>query len=134
LAHFTVKEYLIAVHANFSEGDSSSLIAESCLAYLLQFTVHGRLNDGSIDNFQLAGYAAQYWIDHARDAEQSNRESVVMRKWMEDLFQPNGATFVTWIQLWNPEVPWRSTDFNRMPAASPLIMHHILVCSTKFKD
>jgi len=68
-----VKEYFIAVHANFSEKDSSCLIAESCLGYLLQFTAHDSLNDENINNFQLASYAATYWTDHARDAEQVTR-------------------------------------------------------------
>jgi hypothetical protein len=80
LVHFTVKEYLIAVHANFSEGDSGCLIAESCLGYLLQFTTHGSLNHENINNFQLACYAAMHWVDHARDAVQRDRKSGVMKK------------------------------------------------------
>jgi ankyrin repeat protein len=115
-----VKEYLTAVHANFSEGDSSCLIAESCLGYLLQFTAHESLNHENINNFQLAHYAAKYWVDHANDAEQSDRKSGVMKKLTEDLFMPNGATFAVWIQLWNPERPWEEVDFRRRPATSPL--------------
>ncbi|KAF8229310.1 hypothetical protein L208DRAFT_187590 [Tricholoma matsutake] len=127
LAHFTVKEYLIAVQAKFSEGDASCLIAESCLGYLLQFTARGTLNHKNINNFQPAYYAAKHWVDHARDAERGDRESAVMRTLMEDLFEPNGAPFVTWIQLWNPGSPGRQM-------LSHYIMHHCLVCSIKFKD
>ncbi|KAF8218600.1 hypothetical protein L208DRAFT_1482283, partial [Tricholoma matsutake] len=118
LAHFTVKEYLVTVQAKFSEEDASCLIAESCLGYLLQFTAHGSLNYVNIHNFQLAGYAAKYWVQHARDAEQ--RKSGMMNKLIGDLFQPDGATFVTWIQLWDPENPWSRADFERRPGGSPL--------------
>jgi hypothetical protein len=113
-----VKEYLIAVHANFSEGDCSCLIAESCLGYLLQFTAHESLSDENINNFQLAHYAAMYWVYHARDAEQSDRKSEVMEKLIENLFMPNGATFVTWLQLWDPDNPGKQSDFGRRPATS----------------
>jgi ankyrin repeat protein len=120
LAHFTVKEYLVAVHAKFSEGDADCLIAESCLGYLLQFTTHESLNSRNSHGFQLAGYAAMYWVQHVRNAEQHDRKSGIMKKLMGELFQPDGATFVTWIQLWDPENPWRETDFERRPRSSPL--------------
>ena len=120
-----MKEYLIAV-AKFSEGDSSCLIAESCLGYLSQFTTHGSLNQKNVNNFQLAFYAARYWVDHARDAEQSDKKSGVMKKLVEDIFVPNGATFVTWIQLWDADSWWSRTDFAKRPAASPLYYASLL--------
>ena len=114
-----MKEYLISL-AKFSEGDSSCLIAESCLGYLSQFTTPGSLNNENMNNFQLAGYAARYWVDHARDAEQSDKKSKVIEELTEELFNINGAIFVTWIQLWDPESWLQWTDFARRPTASPL--------------
>jgi hypothetical protein len=67
-----VKEYLISAHASFMEVDASSLIAESCLRYLLEFTEPGSLNDKNIHEFQLATYAATHWIQHMQDVEQRN--------------------------------------------------------------
>jgi Ankyrin repeats (3 copies) len=115
-----VKEYLLGSEAKFDEGNASCLIAESCLGYLLQFTALGSLNKQNIGHFNLAQYAAQCWIYHARDAEKSDRQSVVMRKLIDDLLNSGGATFVTWIQLWDPDMPWRGVTFAIMPNASSL--------------
>ena len=87
----------MAEPARFSEGDASCLISESCLGYLLQFTAHGSLNDGNIHNFQLAHYAAKYWIEHARNAERCGRKSRMMENLMGDLFQSEKAIFATWM-------------------------------------
>ena len=119
LAHFTVKEYLIIAHANFNEYESSCLIAESCLGYLLQFNTPGSLNDRNIHNFKVAKYAAQYWVQHARDAEQKDRQTEVMKKMMGDIVEYE-ASFVTWVQLSDPQGHWEGTDFSRKPGATPL--------------
>jgi hypothetical protein len=127
LAHFTVKEYLVTVQAKFSEGGASCLITESCLGYLLQFSAHGSLNRRNMHKFQLAHYAAVYWVEHTRDAEQRDMESEMMRKLTGELFQPDGATFVTWIQLWDPEEPWEGIDFDRRPKdLDPLYLGSLL--------
>jgi hypothetical protein len=119
LAHFTVKEYLIAAHANFKEVDASSFITESCLGYLLQFTVPGHLNDRNIHTFQLAKYAAKYWVQHMKDAEQSNCQSEMMKEMIQKIFEHEGP-FVTWMQLWDPhlEIYRDEVDFSRRPAPS----------------
>ena len=114
-----MKEYLLAAHANLDEVDASSLIAESCLGYLLQFTVPGSLNKGNIHNFQLAKYAAKYWIQHVREVEQKDRQTEVMKMMIQDIFEYE-APFVTWMQLWDPHhgVFWDTVDFARRPAPS----------------
>lgn len=93
-----MKEYLISAHVTFKEVDASSLISESCLGYLLQFTEPGSLNDMNIHNFQLAKYAAKYWIQHMRDAEQSNSQTEVMKEMIQEIFE-HEAPFVSWMQL-----------------------------------
>lgn len=106
LAHFTVKEYPVAAHPSFNEGNASCLIAESCLGYLLQFTTHGSLDAGNIDNFQMARYTAEHWIDHARDVgeyEQGQIPSEMLISLIGDMFD-SGDAFHTWIQLWHPEL------------------------------
>ena len=112
LAHFTVKEYLTTAHANFNEHKANCLIAESCLGYLLQFNAPGSLDNRNIQNFQLARYAAQYWVQHARDAEQRDGQTEVMKQMIGDIFESETA-FVTWIQLFDPQSPWEGTDFTR---------------------
>jgi len=71
LAHFSVKEYLVALDARFNKEHSSSLLAQSCLGYLVQLATLEGLSKENLNNFQLAGYAAQYWVDHVQDAGES---------------------------------------------------------------
>ncbi|KAF8224482.1 ankyrin, partial [Tricholoma matsutake] len=102
LAHFSVKEYLIGLGPKFDKEHSSCFIAKSCLGYLFQFTTLDSLNRENINNFQLAPYAAKYWVDHSQDAGEGSgesSESSVLEKLMDDLLQPSGAAFVTWVQV-----------------------------------
>ena len=77
LAHFSVKEYLVssriqkgrAKHYSIQEVDANVIIAEDCLAYLLQFDEPGSLTTKSVLEFPLANYAAIYWTKHAQVVE-----------------------------------------------------------------
>ena len=62
LAHFSVKEYLMTPSSplNFASVNSHQIIAESCVAYILQFNHPDSLTQGSIHQFPLAVYAARY--------------------------------------------------------------------------
>src|SRR5277367_2772316 len=72
LSHMSVKDYLLSRHrvaaAGFGidEKLSHSVIAQTCLAYLLQFDNFDTLNPNTIKNYPLARYAAEYWIMHVR--------------------------------------------------------------------
>src|ERR1700733_8322287 len=72
LSHMSVKDYLLSQHHVGATGFvlneklSHSLIAKICLAYLLQFKNLDMLNSGTIDEYPLAQYAAEYWITHVR--------------------------------------------------------------------
>ncbi|KAF8239814.1 hypothetical protein L208DRAFT_1102904, partial [Tricholoma matsutake] len=141
LAHFSVKEYLIGLGAKFDKEHSSCFIAKSCLGYLLQFTTLNSLNRENINNFQLAPYAAKYWVDHSQDAGESSTTPSVLEKLMDDLFQPSGAAFVTWVQVWNPDKPWELIDLARRPAASSLyyasflgLFHEVQILIQKGED
>ncbi|KAF8218847.1 hypothetical protein L208DRAFT_1465575, partial [Tricholoma matsutake] len=144
LAHFSVKEYLIGLGAKFEKEHSSCVIAKSCLGYLLQFTTLDSLNRENINNFQLAPYAAKYWVDHSQDAGESSGESSrssVLEKLMDDLFQPSGAAFVTWVKVWDPDVPWKLIDLASRPAASSLyyasflgLFHQVQILIQKGED
>src|ERR1700733_4855624 len=68
LSHMSVKDYLLSRHQiaatefGIDEKLSHSLIAQTCLAYLLQFDNPDTLNPYTINNYPLAQYAAEYWI------------------------------------------------------------------------
>ncbi|KAF8218589.1 hypothetical protein L208DRAFT_1482655 [Tricholoma matsutake] len=144
LAHFSVKEYLIGLGPKFDKEHSSCFIAKSCLGYLLQFTTLDSLNRENINNFQLAPYAAKYWVDHSQDARESSGESSrssVLEKLMDDLFQPSGAAFVTWVQVWDLDTPWKLINLARRPATSSLyyasflgLFHQVQILIQKGED
>ncbi|KAA6415797.1 MAG: hypothetical protein FRX48_00515 [Lasallia pustulata] len=77
LAHFSVKEYLVskrirdqaAATARYAiqEIQANQSIAAACLAYLLQFNQHGSLTSQTLEDFPLARYAAEYWLQHTRE-------------------------------------------------------------------
>jgi ankyrin repeat protein len=104
-SHFSVKEFLTSPRLASSNSDISrfhihlepahTILAKACLGILL------RLNNGLLDgydfedNFPLAEYAAEHWIDHA----QFGNVSLHVREGMEELFDPMKPFFAVWIQL-----------------------------------
>ena len=120
LAHFTVKEYLVAVHKRNSaisaysvnEQLANTFIAQACLAYLLQF--HTDIVE--MEEFPLACYAAKYWIKHAK----SGNIEVVQQAIMQ-LLQLEEKPYVMWVQLYDLDYPWIQVDLQRSPTkVSPL--------------
>ena len=79
LAHFSVKEYLVSDHIQSGrarkyaiiESDATDLIAQSCLAYLLQFKTVECPNHSTIQMYSLAEYASEFWWQHVKDQEDS---------------------------------------------------------------
>ena len=115
LAHSSVKEYLVseriqagsAAAYRILEIPANVFIAEVCLAYLLQFDEPTSLTAATVKEFPLAGYAARYWMDHARAAGQDTGR--VNELGME-LLLSKGDAYVNWIRLWNPERPRQGPD------------------------
>ena len=78
LAHFSVKEYLISTDIqtgpvkdySVTEKNASNSIAQTCLAYLLQFNAERTLTYQAIWKFPLALYAAQHWASHYKDGKE----------------------------------------------------------------
>ena len=78
LAHFSVKEYLISTDIqrgpvkdySVTDKNASNLIAETCLAYLLQFNAKRTLTYQAVWRFPLALYAAQHWVSHYKDGKE----------------------------------------------------------------
>src|SRR5712672_2971546 len=79
-----------------------------------------RVEDNSIWSSPLAGYAAQYWVTHARFKSVSSS----LRKAMEYLFDSDRPHFATWLELHNVDIDpaLRSKDsssLSRLAASSP---------------
>src|ERR1700728_4463754 len=106
LSHMSVKDYLLSRHRvaatgfGIDEKLSHSLIAQTCLAYLLQFDNPDILNRNTINNYPLALYAAKYWIMHVQSGVDEWAEP--QQKLVMTLFQlDHTAPFITWVRLWD---------------------------------
>src|ERR1700728_1532411 len=104
LFHMSVKDYLQSQHVGatgfgINEKISHSHIAKTCLAYLLQFKNLDMLNSGTIDQYPLAQYAAEYWVTHVRYGVEDGTD-VQQEKLIMTLFQPwHTAPFISWVTI-----------------------------------
>ena len=109
-SHPSVKEYLTSERLATSSGDVSryhidlepahATLAQACMGILL-FS-DDRIEENGIEKRSpLAGYAAEYWITHAR----FKRVSPSLRKAMEYLFDPDRPYFASWVQLYDIDIP-----------------------------
>src|ERR1700733_3030450 len=104
LSHMSVKDYLLSQHHvgetgfGINEKLSHSLIAKTCLAYLLQFENPDMLNLDAIDKYPLAKYAAFYWVIKAVvDSSDVQQEKLIMA-----LFQPwHTPPFISWLKMYD---------------------------------
>jgi hypothetical protein len=112
LSHMSVKDYLISRHRVASTGFginerlSHSLIAKTCLAYLLQFENLDMLNQNTIGRHPLAQYAAEYWVMHVHfGAEEST--DIQQEKLIMTLFQPwPTVPFISWVKMHDIDHLW----------------------------
>ena len=115
LAHFSVKEYLIsdrihqgmAPHYSIREIESHGILAEDCIAYLLQ---PGSLTPESLASPPLADYAARFWATHAKHAGRGPIKSTTLLSM--ELLVSDGEGFLSWIRIVDP--------YNSSSQASPL--------------
>ncbi|KAH6957785.1 hypothetical protein BKA56DRAFT_680678 [Ilyonectria sp. MPI-CAGE-AT-0026] len=93
LSHFSVKEYLVGCHVpDFIRPGPMITITETCLAYLGSIqTNHVRVTRA---RFPLAAYAADTWMNHAKEAESSRRTLDAVVRFLQD--QPK---FEVWASL-----------------------------------
>ena len=118
LAHFTVKEYLISPRIrearvkqySIQEVAANAFIAESSLAYLLQFDKPDSLTTQSVDEYPLADYAARYWTEHARLAE---KDSTLAPLLSMELLLTKGHALLNWFRLYDLDHPWKKSDLTR---------------------
>src|ERR1700728_1910324 len=112
LSHMSVKDYLLSHHCvgatgfGLTEKFSHSLIAKTCLAYLLQFENLDMLNLDAIDKYPLAQYAAEYWVMHVRYGVEDGTD-VEQEKLIMTLFQPwHTAAFISWVKIHDIDELW----------------------------
>ena len=109
LAHFSVKEYLVSnrirhgvtSHYSIQETESHDVLAQDCLAYLLQFDEPGSLSSETIATSPLLKYAAEFWVEHAKKAEKGPTQASTLL--VMELFMTEREGFLNWIRIYNPE-------------------------------
>ena len=119
LAHFSVQEYLVsdriqhgtAAHYSIREIESHGVLAEDCLAYLLQFDEPSSLTYETLKDSPLARYAAKYWVDHAKRAEQRPSKSATLLSMK--LFMTDGEGFLNWIRIFDIDRVLHEADLSR---------------------
>ena len=124
-SHFSVKEFLTSDRLALSNEDVSryhispepahTILAQACLANLLCLG-HGVYKD-NVEDIPLAGYAAQYWVNHAQFGNVSSR----IRDAMELLFDTDKPHWATWIRVYDIDVSWeRYSPDREVEGAFPL--------------
>ncbi|KAI9765534.1 MAG: hypothetical protein M1840_007360 [Geoglossum simile] len=127
LAHFSVKEYLVSERIqtgpaswySIQEIPANISIAESCLAYLLQFNRPDSLTSQTTEDYPLARYASRHWTRHARWAWE---DATTVHTLIMELFLSERYAYINWIRLYDPDAPWSPPDITRSSysIASPL--------------
>ena len=135
-SHFSVREYLTSSRIANSERVSyfhirqkpaHILLARACLSVLLQ--LDDRINEETVQNFPLARYAAQHWVEHARF------ENVLsdIQEEMDCLFDKNKPHFATWIWLYDIEHPWGRYSLMPHPTEPDTVpLYYAVLCG--FRD
>ena len=111
LAHLSVKDYLTsssiqsgsASRFAIQQESASAYIAETCLAYLLQFNHEDIVLKETLPEFPLALYAAKCWPEHAREA---NERSDLLIDLAVQLCRAHTKTFDNFLYLFE----WRGTQ------------------------
>ena len=127
-SHFSVKEYLASPRlARSPHGDVSrfridlepahTIMAQACLATLLQLDEPAGNSDTKFELSCLAKYAAEHWVDHA----QFEKVSLCVRGQMYDLFNSSKPHFAAWLRVHDVDKRWDPfSPFLRDGVGSPL--------------
>jgi ankyrin repeat protein len=126
-AHFTVREYLMSDRlANAGERlsryhilphSAHTTLARASLGVLL--SLDGHVDKIAMQEYPLAIYGAQYWVDHAKFGTVSSD----IQDLMERLFDRNRPYFAAWVWIYDFDHPFggqMSMMCPKQPQASPL--------------
>ena len=102
LAHFSVKEYLLSKYVkehhnkkikafSLSQELCHSMIAQTCLAYLLEL---GAPKSGNYSHFSLMKYAAKNWIFHVQFCSDDESQESSLLQLMIKLLKPDNPAFL----------------------------------------
>ena len=121
LAHFSVKEYLVSgrIHASrasmyaVTKTSANEIIAQTCLAYILQFKTIECPDESTITDYPLSEYASRHWLEHVRllkNAISGDLQALIM-----ELFEPSDTQRVRCFAFEGPNAHSRTTGFSTHP-------------------
>ena len=127
-SHFSVKEYLTSDRLAESSRDVSryhiqlatahTILAQACLGVLLR--LDDDVDQNSINNFPLARYAAEYWVEHAQFENVSSR----IEDGMDCLFDVEKPYFAAWLWIYNEDRPYGSLSSMHPPKPEAVPLYH----------
>ncbi|KAF7972345.1 hypothetical protein HWV62_18116 [Athelia sp. TMB] len=109
LAHLSVKEFLLSaeiplLHTHSirtNECLSHGVLAQTCLAYLLQFDKHESITKANAESFPLAEYASKHCVFHVEQSIRSEDRNSTLKRLIEHLAAldtPYALIHWTWLQ------------------------------------
>ena len=139
-SHFSVKEYLTSTRLTTSSGDvlqyhialepAHTILGQACMGALLR--LDDRVEQNSIETSQLAQYAAEYWVIHAKYENVSS----CLGKALEYLFDLDKPYFAAWKELHDIDTdPLRGSTFywfTFRPKLDAVPMYYASLCG--FQD
>ena len=129
-SHFSVKEFLtstglaeatdvISRRYHVSMTPAHTLLAQACLGILLH--LDNDVTRDSLEDFPLAEYAAEHWVDHARFEDVSQNVEGGMKK----LLDPNKRHLATCVWIYDPAVSvWKRMTRKETPLPLPQTSLH----------
>ena len=120
-SHFSVKEFLISARLaettdiisrryHISTTPAHTLAAQACLGILLHLDKN--ITKDSLQDFPLAEYAAENWVDHVRLEDVSRN----VEGGMKQLFDPSKPHLAICVWIRDPEIPrWARSERGERP-------------------
>ena len=119
-SHFSVKEFLTSTRLakttdaisryHVSMTPAHTLVAQACLGLLLH--LDGSISRNSLNDFPLAEYAAEHWMDHARFKNVLTKTQDGMKR----LFDPRMRHLAIWFWIFDPDAPQRRQNRSTHPS------------------
>ena len=123
-SHFSVKEFLTSDRLAIAAKDISfhhivleqahTIIAQACLGVLLRLDDSTR--EASMQQYPLAEYALQHWVDHALFENVSQR----IKDGIETLFDQDQPHFARWIRNCDMDNNYQWRDDDSLHEAAPI--------------
>jgi len=129
-SHPSVKKFLTSNHLpkendpisyfRISTPSAHTFVAKLCLGMFLHLPED--FTSDNLKKFPLAGYAAKYWVDHARFEGMSQEVEDGMTK----LFDPLNSHLAVWTRICDRTVPhWSRTNRSKTPSKpSKFALHY----------